>query len=82
MNKAIELLKEKRAELISAKKYNDRIRKEQTKAIKEWESQGLDQMIIAGRCIRFFGDPVQYDKQLHKDINALLKYLKAEDFEI
>jgi len=78
-NRAIQLLKEKRKDLIERKQHNQRIKIELPIMKKMWASQGCCEEIIEGRAIRLFGDFMPYDKKLHHDINSLLKYLRAEN---
>lgn len=71
-NYAITLLKKRKAELDSLKDHNDRVKNELPKKIEEWRTQGIDESVIVGRSIRFYGDFINYNEQELEDINAVL----------
>jgi hypothetical protein len=78
MNRALLYLKEKEKDLSMEKKHNDYIDDNQDPQIENWRREGVDEDIIQYRCIRFFGDPLPYDKRLHDDIISSIKILETK----
>jgi hypothetical protein len=78
MKKAIKFLQAKKKYLSGIKRHNSAIKNEEPVQIQKWKEEGLDMELIQWRCVRFFGDPMTYDKELHDDINKLLKHIKHD----
>ncbi len=77
-NYAISLLKKRKAELDSIEVHNDKIKNELPKKVEVWRTEGIDENLIVGRSIRFYGDYIFYNEQELKDINDILKYLNID----
>ena len=77
-NYAIALLKKRKAELDSIERHNNKIKNELPNKVEEWRTQGIDESVIVGRSIRFYGDYIFYNEQELKDINDVLKYLNID----